>query len=387
MYFIGIDISKFKHDCAIVDELGDVITSSWSFINDCEGFLLFKHLLDTLGGEKKIGFESTGHYGRNLKLFLESNGFSFMEINPLLISRFVRSKSLRNTKTDTLDAEYIAQYLMTVEYKPYPPSFYHMDKLKSLTRFRDSLVRQRSRQLIELTNILDKVFPEFKPFFEGRFSATALYILANYQSPERISNMNAKSYEILRKKSRGRFTMAKFVQLKSLAKNTVGRSDDFLLQQMEMLLDIHAQLDAKISEVEGLIQECIMGIDPPILTIPGIGYLSAAVILSEYGDFSKYENPSKMLSFAGLEPGYFQSGQSEHTGHMVKHGSSYLRYALMNACLPLITHDPVFAEYYAKKRAEGKPYRVALTHVAKKLLRVIYTLQTRNIPYDPTQIR
>ena len=384
MYFVGIDISKFKHDCAIVDELGDVITSSWSFSNDCEGFLL---LLDALDGEKKIGFESTGHYGQNLKLFLESNGFSFMEINPLLISRFVRSKSLRNTKTDTLDAEYIAQYLMTVEYKPYPPSFYHMDKLKSLTRFRDSLVRQRSRQLVELTNILDKVFPEFKPFFEGRFSATALYILANYQSPERIGNMNAKSYEILRKKSRGRFTMAKFVQLKSLAKNTVGRSDDFLLQQMDMLLDIQAQLDAKISEVEGLIQECIMGIDPPILTIPGIGYLSAAVILSEYGDFSKYENPSKMLSFAGLEPGYFQSGQSEHTGHMVKHGSSYLRYALMNACLPLITHDPVFAEYYAKKRAEGKPYRVALTHVAKKLLRVIYTLQTKNIPYDPAQIR
>ena len=387
MYFVGIDISKFKHDCAIIDELGDVITSSWSFNNDCEGFSLFRDLLNALDGEKKIGFESTGHYGHNLKLFLESNNFSFMEFNPLLIARFVRGKSLRKTKSDTLDAQSIAQYLMTVEYKPYPPSFYHMDKLKSLTRFRDSLVRQRSRQLIELTNILDKVFPEFKPFFEGRFSATALYILANYQSPERISNMNAKSYEILRKKSRGRFTMAKFVQLKSLAKNTVGRSDDFLLQQMEMLLDIHAQLDAKISEVEGLIQECIMGIDPPILTIPGIGYLSAAVILSEYGDFSKYENPSKMLSFAGLEPGYFQSGQSEHTGHMVKHGSSYLRYALMNACLPLITHDPVFAEYYAKKRAEGKPYRVALTHVAKKLLRVIYTLQTRNIPYDPTQIR
>ena len=387
MYFVGIDISKFKHDCAIIDELGDVITSSWSFNNDCEGFALFRDLLNALDGEKKIGFESTGHYGHNLKLFLESNNFSFMEFNPLLISRFVRGKSLRKTKTDTLDAQSIAQYLMTVEYKPYPPSFYHMDKLKSLTRFRDSLVRQRSRQLVELTNILDKVFPEFKPFFEGRFSATALYILANYQSPERIGNMNAKSYEILRKKSRGRFTMAKFVQLKSLAKNTVGRSDDFLLQQMDMLLDIQAQLDAKISEVEGLIQECIMGIDPPILTIPGIGYLSAAVILSEYGDFSKYENPSKMLSFAGLEPGYFQSGQSEHTGHMVKHGSSYLRYALMNACLPLITHDPVFDEYYAKKRAEGKPYRVALTHVAKKLLRVIYTLQTKNIPYDPAQIR
>ena len=66
---------------------------------------------------------------------------------------------------------------MTVEYKPYPPSFYHLDKLKSLTRFRDSLVRQRSRQLVELTNVLDKVFPEFKPFFKGRFSVTAVSLL------------------------------------------------------------------------------------------------------------------------------------------------------------------------------------------------------------------
>lgn len=387
MYFVGIDISKFKHDCAIIDELGDVITSSWSFNNDYEGFALFRELLTALDGEKKIGFESTGHYGHNLKMFLETNNFSFMEINPLLISKFVRSKSLRNTKTDSLDAKSIAQYLMTVEYKPYPPSFYHMNQLKSLTRFRDSLVRQHSRQLVELTNILDKVFPEFKPFFDGRFSSTALYILAHYQSPEKIANMNAKSYDALRKKSRGKFSMVKFAQLKTLAKNTVGRTDDFLLKQMEITIDIENQLDAKIDEVTAQISDCIRKLNPPLLTIPGVGELTAAVILSEYGDINKFENPAQMLSFAGLEPGYYQSGQAEHGGHMVKHGSSHLRYALMNACLPLITFEPVFAEYYAKKRAEGKPHRVALTHVAKKLLRVIYTLQTKNISYDPTLIR
>lgn len=164
MYFVGIDISKFKHDCAIIDELGDTVTPSRSFPNDREGFSHFKALLDSLEGEKKIGLESTGHYGQNLKQFLESNGFTFMEFNPLLVSRFVRSKSLRNTKTDSIDALSIAQYVMTVEYKPYPSSFYHLDKLKSLTRFRNSLVRQRSKQLVELTNVLDKLFPEFKPF-------------------------------------------------------------------------------------------------------------------------------------------------------------------------------------------------------------------------------
>jgi len=387
MYFVGIDISKFKHDCAIIDELGDVITASWSFNNDCEGFSQFRDLLNALDGEKKIGFESTGHYGHNLKMFLEANNFSFMEFNPLLISKFVRSKSLRKTKTDSLDAQSIAQYLMTVEYKPYPPSFYHMDQLKSLTRFRDSLVRQHSRQLVELTNILDKVFPEFKPFFDGKFSVTALYILAHYQSPEKIANMNAKSYEALRKKSRSKFSMVKFAQLKALARNTVGRSDDYLLKQMEITIDIENQLDAKIDEITAQISECIRGINPPILTIPGIGELTAAVILSEYGDINRFESPAQMLSFAGLEPGYYQSGQAEHGGHMVKHGSSHLRYALMNACLPLITFEPVFAEYYAKKRAEGKAHRVALTHVAKKLLRVIYTLQTKSISYDPAMIR
>lgn len=98
-------------------------------------------------------------------------------------------------------------------------------------------------------------------------------------------------------------------------------------------------------------------------------------------------SPSKLLSFAGLEPGYYQSGTSEFTGHMVKHGSSHLRYAILNCCLSLVTHEPVFAKYYAKKCAEGKPHRVAMTHVAKKLLRVIFTLQTNNISFGPNLVR
>ena len=87
MYYIGIDISKFKHDCAVIDDVGDVVTPSWSFANDHEGFLQFKALLDSLGSETRIGLESTGHYGTNLKLFLESCSTTFMEFNPLLINR------------------------------------------------------------------------------------------------------------------------------------------------------------------------------------------------------------------------------------------------------------------------------------------------------------
>ncbi len=387
MYFIGIDISKFKHDCAVIDDSGEVVTPSWSFKNNLEGFSQLKLLLDSLDVETRIGIESTGHYGMNLKLFLEANNFSFMEFNPLLINRFVKSKSLRKTKTDSIDCMMIAHYLMTVEYKPYPPSFYHTEKLKSLTRFRDSLIRLRSRQLVELTNILDKVFPEFKTFFGGKFSATALHILANYSSPEKIANMNSKSYETLRKLSRGRFSTVAFAKLKQLAKNTVGNTEDYLLQEMKIVLELYSQLNAKVDETEISIKACVSEINPPMLTMPGIGIESAAVILAEFGDFLKFKSASQLLSFAGLEPGYFQSGTSEAAGKMVKHGSSYWRYTLMNCAQTVVNYEPTFAEYYAKKRAEGKPHRVALSHVVKKLLRVIYTLQTKNLVYDPNAVR
>ena len=387
MYFIGIDISKFKHDCAVIDDSGEIITPSWSFTNDSEGFSQLKLLLDSLDSETRIGLESTGHYGMNLKLFLETNNFSFMEFNPLLINRFVKSKSLRKTKSDSIDCVMIARYLMTVEYKPYLSSLYHSEKLKSLTRFRDSLVRQRSRQLVELTNILDKIFPEFKPFFGGKFSTTALHILANYSSPEKIANMNVKSYDALRKLSRGRFSTTAFTRLKLLAKNTVGNTEDFLLQEMKIVLELYSQLDSKIDETENLIQECVSEINPPMLTVPGIGVESAAVILAEFGDFTKFNNASQLLSFAGMEPGYFQSGISESAGKMVKHGSSHLRYALMNCAQTVVNYEPTFAEFYTKKRAEGKPHRVALSHVVKKLLRVIYTLQTKNLVYDSDAVR
>lgn len=156
---------------------------------------------------------------------------------------------------------------------------------------------------------------------------------------------------------------------------------------MQIVLELYSQLDSKVDETENSIKECVSAMNPPLLTVPGIGIESAAVILAEFGNFSKFNNASQMLSFAGLEPGYFQSGTSETTGRMVKHGSSYLRYALMNCAQTVVNYEPTFAMFYAKKRAEGKPHHVALSHVVKKLLCVIYTLQTKNLAYDSNFVR
>ena len=94
-----------------------------------------------------------------------------------------------------------------------------------------------------------------------------------------------------------------------------------------------------------------------------------------------------MLAFAGIEPEINDSGTESHGGRMVKHGSSRLRYVLLNACLPLIRFDLTFAAYYAKKRAEGKKHRVAMTHAAKKRIRVIYALERQDVNFNVQKLR
>jgi transposase len=331
--------------------------------------------------------ETTGNYGINLKLFLERIGFEFMEINPLLVKEHIRGKSLRRTTTDKLSAKAIAEYMLSKGYRPHQTEFYGKFALKQLTRFRSRLVSIRSSYLVRMTNVLDCIFPEFKPLFDNKFSVTALYILANYPTPEAIGNMNSRSYDILRRKSRGNFSMDKFVTLKALAKNTVGVYDKCYGDQLETLLDLYSQIDCKIDEVEAEITRIIEDLNPPTLSVKGIGPVSTAAIISEFGDVSRFDSPNKMLSFAGLEPGYFQSGTSEHNGRMVKRGSPYLRNTLLNCCRALRLHNETFSTYYRKKVAEGKSESVALSHMAKKLIRLIFTLETKGLAFDPEKMR
>ena len=389
MYFVGIDISKYKHDCCILSAADQNVVSKFTIKNDMSGFEQLITTLHSLSNPEdiKIGFESTAHYALNLELFLENAHHSFMEINPVLIKEYKKSTSLRRTKTDSVDCESIARWLMTVEYKPHPKGFYHAYSLKSLTRLRDRLIRQRSFYLVKITNVLDHTFPEFKPFFHERLSKTALYLLENYGSAEKMARMNPASYEKLRSLSRGKFSPQQFLRLKELASNTVGINNSIFDVELNCLLTLYKSLVKEIGALETEINNLIEEIHPHYMSIPGIGPISAAVIYSEYGDLSNFSTPAQMLAFAGIEPGINESGTESHGGRMVKHGSSQLRYVLINCCLPLIRFDMTFAAYYAKKRAEGKPHRVAITHVAKKLVRVIYALERQGTDFNAQKLR
>ena len=387
MYFVGIDISKYKHDCFITTETGEVIKENLSFSNDKEGFQKLLDLLKSLNNnqEIRIGFEATGHYHMNLMLFLEENNFSFMELNPALVKNFISTQTLRRTKTDKVDAIAIASYLMFVNYKPHPKQFYHKYSLKSLCRSRESLAHQRSYYKVRLTNILDLTFPEFKPFFKNKFATTSLFILNKYKNAEKISKM--KDYDSIRKVSRGKFTYPQFLKLKELAKDTVGTNCDIFNIQLDCMLSMLFDTDKQVTLLDDKISDIIKELNPKSLGIRGIGYISCASIISEFGDFSRFKSADACVAFAGVEPSVIQSGTASYSGRMVKHGSPHLRATIMNVADFVFMHEPIFTVYYYKKRDEGKSHRVALSHVAKKLIRVIYKLETSNINFNPAKLR
>ena len=109
-----------------------------------------------------------------------------------------------------------------------------------------------------------------------------------------------------------------------------------------------------------------------------------AMIIAELGDISRFDSPDKILAYAGMSPSTYQSGQlTSSYSHMEKRGSRYLRYALFNATKFVCIWDESFAKYLAKKRSEGKHYNVAITHAAKKLVRLMFHLMNTGEAYVP----
>lgn len=205
-----------------------------------------------------------------------------------------------------------------------------------------------------ITKVLDIIFPEFNSLIkEQGYSETSLHILKQFSSPERISKMNDNDYEKIRKLSMGKFSYPKFVKLKSLATNTIGVTQDNQLLKLKLSISHVEKLTQDIELTEKNIQLLMSQYPTKIQTIKGIGIISAAVIISEYGDISLFSNPAEMLSYAGLDTTIKQSGTMSSTGKLVKRGSKYLRATLINICMTIMIHNPVFYDYYFKKNRKA----------------------------------
>ena len=387
MIYVGIDVAKDKHDCYAFSSDGEILIEALTFSNSHEGFeLLFKSISNFSKDLKniKVGLEATGHYSNNILNFLISKGFNTYLINPLHTNLYRKGRSLRKTKTDKSDARFIATMLMTENLKPYLPVSYHISELKSLTRHRFRLVQERSKFKLSLSRLLTIIFPELANIVWSTSQKSVLNLLLELPNPKAISNCNLTHLtNIINKQSRGKYGKDKAIQLRETANSSIGSNGDALAFELQQVIRTIIFLQEQIDCLDKKIKEVVLNLETPLLTIPGISYISAAFILAEIGNIENFDSPAKLLAFAGLEPSTYQSGKFTAThATMVKRGSKYLRWSLLNSVRLVCMRDKNFNDFKNKKISEGKHYFVALSHVAKKLVRVIYYLLKTNKVYE-----
>nr|DAZ16047.1 MAG TPA: transposase [Caudoviricetes sp.] len=387
MVSIGIDVSKDKHDCFILSSEGEVLADAFTVPNNMEGFTtLLERIQDCTTPQDKIrvGLEATGHYSYNLLGFLLDNGLPTYVLNPLRTNLYRKSLSLRKTKTDRVDARTIATMLMSdVGLKPYTDTAYHNDELKSLTRYRFDKVKERAKLKSSVSRLVCILFPELEKLVPTLHMVSVYALLEEFPGAKQIAGAHLTRLKtLLHGASRGRYGRDMAVEIRDAARNSIGSRMPAKSLELRHTIHLIRELNTEIEEIEAEIQAIMDEIHSPITTIPGIGHRMGAMILAETGDFSRFESPDKLLAYAGLSPSTYQSGQLKNCyAHMEKRGSRYLRYAIFNATKYVCLWDPTFAAYLAKKRAEGKHYNVAISHAAKKLVRLIFALEKSGQPY------
>ena len=389
MVCVGIDVAKDKHDCFILSSEGVVLADVFTIPNNREGFetLLQRIRSCSFPADKiKVGLEATGHYSYNILGFLLDKGLATYVLNPLHTNLYRKSLSLRKTKTDRIDARTIAAMLMSdVDLKSYTDTAYHNEELKSLTRYRFDKVRQRAKLKLSVSRLVNILFPELETLVPTLHMASIYALLRELPDAQQIAASHLTHLKaLLDGASKGHYGREKAVEIRDAAKRSIGSTMPAKSLELRHTIQLILELDKEIADVEAAIEEIMNSIQSPITTIPGIGFRMGAMILAEVGDFANFDSPDKILAYAGLSPSIYESGKLKATGtyaHMEKRGSRYLRYAIFNAAKYVCIWDPTFAAYLAKKRAEGKHYNVAISHAARKLVRVIYALQKSGQAY------
>ena len=387
MIFVGIDVAKDKHDCFITNTDGEVLFKSFTITNNLDGFdELYQKIESVMEdvSKVKVGLEATGHYSYNLLGYLLDKGLATFVINPLHTNLYRKSLSLRQTKTDKVDARTIASMLMSdVNLKSYSDTSYHNEALKSLTRYRFDKVKERARLKSSVSRLVCILFPELEKLVPTLHMVSVYTMLSEFPGAKHVANAHlTRLSNLLSDASKGRYSKETAILFRETARNSIGSNMPAKSLELKHTIKLIQELDSEIEEIENEIKIIMDKINSPILSIPGINYRMGAMIIAEIGDFNRFDSPDKILAYAGFSPSTYQSGQLNGAyAHMEKRGSRYLRYALYNAAKYVCHWDPTFAEYLAKKRAEGKHYNVAISHAVKKLVRVIYHLERSNQQY------
>ncbi len=391
MRYVGIDIAKKNHVAAVLDDEGNVVKDAFSFANSSPGFARLLMQLGSAGidcDECLVGMEATGHYWVALFDFLTSYGFEVVVINPLQTDAFRRVDTVRQTKTDPIDARLIAELLRVKKFEPSALGDETCDSLKHLTRFRMSMIVDCTTLKNKATAILDRIFPEYTDVFVNPYGPTSRSVLKRCATPRQVIKTGINRLtRIIDVASYGRCGRDKASELILTARRSIGVSfsSDALAMELRMIIERIDYLENLVKSLDGEISQLLK--ETPgkwLTTVPGIGSTLAAQIAGEIGDAHRFDSPKKLVAFAGMDATKYQSGTRDDAGHMSKHGSSQLRYALIQAADGARRCSAYFGDYYEKKIAEGAHYYHAISCVARKLAGVVLALMKEERPWQDT---
>lgn len=388
MIIIGIDIGKNKHEATLIDEKGNIIGKSIKFENSTAGFNKLISSINNynISNDKFVfSMEATGHYWLALFSKLVESDYNVQVINPIQTDA-CRKFYIRETKNDSKDSFLIAQVTRFNGYSKTTLPDEVMISLKELTRFRTFLVDDISDYKRKATVVLDKIFPEYTQIFSDTFGKTSKEILTKYPLPKDILDEDLESLaKVLSTSSKGRLGYSKAEQLQNLAKESfcIKFATEALVMEIKSILSTIEHLQNQVSKLDEKIAVLLRSLGTTIETIPGIGPILGAIIVSEIGDINRFSHASKLVAYAGIDPTVKQSGEFNATkNRMSKRGTPYLRRALWTASIVAAFNDPNLHEYYLKKKNEGKHHGTIIGAIARKLIYRIFIVLKDNIPYQ-----
>ena len=392
MIYAGVDIAKMDHVIGAVDETGAEAAKPMKFKNSEAGFEKCIAWLESVAESEDdvfVGMEATGHYWKACFSYLMAAGYRVCVVNPMQVHAMRKFKNLSGVKNDRIDSWLIAETLRQGDYDETKLATDEVQALKQLTRYHQGLKQELATVKTQAICVLDAYFPEYAGLFSDMFGAASLKVLAECPTPCEVARKRAtRLAKLLSEGSRGRLGAAKAAEVKAAAKSSVGirLGEEAASFQIRTMVSQVEFLNATIDKVEAEIASLLARVEPNITTIPGVSTTTGAQIVAEIGDVRRFKNAASIVKYAGLNSGVDESGQYSAEGvPITKHGSPYLRRSLWLAANRARQFDPRLKEYYDKLRRKGKPHRVAVTAVARKLCHIVYAVMRDGEPYDPAK--
>ncbi|AEM74393.1 LOW QUALITY PROTEIN: hypothetical protein Calla_1811 [Caldicellulosiruptor acetigenus 6A] len=403
----GIDVSKYFSEMVVISPANEILARLTIHHNNPSDFdraiEILKKVEEDFAARPIIVMEATGHYHKILSRFFNCRGWDVSIINPLQ-SNSIKNAGVRKVKNDKNDALWIALTFRLTNSAIAQPSSETLDCLKNLCRQYYNLSDELTSYKYRLTSVVDQIMLNFKEVFPDICSKTSLAILENYPTPNDILSADSeklisiiqqtskKSYQWAKEKYE--LLIAKAKQFKPFSISNLANVT-MLKVYINMVLTLQQNIDKIFEAINQLVQQSSQT-QPSISeninllqSIPGIGFLTAATILAEIGDFEKFSKPNKLVAFFGIDPSVNQSGQFVGTKNkMSKRGSKILRRILFTIALANIRTkrdskpcNPVLLEYYQKK-CQQKPKKVALGAVMRKLICIIFAVMRDKKPFE-----